>query len=191
MAIRRARLKMQQRARSRLSLPCVLRAKAKPGLGSRPACTRSASAMPSSWNTACRPRLLSKATCTASSIDSGLASSSRTRWSMRSRSASERAQLHVLAEAILGGLLHRCEAAVRAEGGAAAEHAGCCQHGQRLPAWPASARGSVWRRAWRYSWRLVPGVALWRGHGHGFGLVLASARGLGRGDSRRGAGGRR
>jgi len=54
----------------------------KRGFGSRPACTRSASEMPSSKKDACSPLLLSKAICTASSTLNGFCSSSATRWSM-------------------------------------------------------------------------------------------------------------
>lgn len=68
--------------------PARVRLNAKRGFGSRPAWTRSASDSPSSAYDACRPRLFSSATCTASSIDSGLASSSFVRVSTASRSAS-------------------------------------------------------------------------------------------------------
>jgi hypothetical protein len=54
------------------------------GLRMRPACTRSASAIPSSAKEACRPLLLSKATCTAVSGVSGLLSSRFTLVSMDS-----------------------------------------------------------------------------------------------------------
>ena len=130
MAIRRARLKTSRRSIS-TSPPCVLRAKAKPGLGSRPACTRSASEMPSSWNVACSPRLLSSATCTASSTTAAAPAARVTRWSMVSRSASDPRPAQVLAEALLGGLLDRRKAAVRTEGGAAAEEGGGRQHGRQ------------------------------------------------------------
>ena len=82
----------------------LLRARSmeKRGLGKRPACTRSASEMPSSENEACSPRLFSSAICTASSIDKdededeGFCSSSRTRVAMASRSASVLAHLRSL-----------------------------------------------------------------------------------------------
>ena len=89
--------------------PGVVRPKLKPGLGSRPACTTSASVMPSSWNAACRPRLLSSASCTASSalqrrgqqlghalIDGGQVGVGR-------------GQHELLAQPVLGRLLHRAE----------------------------------------------------------------------------------
>ena len=78
-------------------------AKAMPGVGRRPACTRSASAMPSSRYMACRPRLLSNAICTASSIDSAFASNSRTALVDRVPGGVGSGPLQILAEAILGG----------------------------------------------------------------------------------------
>ena len=120
----------------------VMRPKLKPGLGSRPACTRSASPMPSSWNAACSPRLLSSATCTASSTASGWASSSpHALVDQLSWSAVGAGPAHVLAQPLLGGLLDGGEAAVGAERGTAGEHgsrgaAGPGPHG----AWPNHRR---------------------------------------------------
>ena len=102
----------------------------------------------------------------------------RRAWSIVSRSASVRAQLQVLAEALLGGLLDRREAAVGAEGGAAAEDGGAVSRASTRRVRGRREGSVILVRSWRASWGFVAAVA--GRHGHRLGVVpLPAPPGLG------------